>query len=104
MEEISDKLKPINEYEMELLGWIPIEKLNWAELSFNPNAMHLLEKYPEKIHWVGLSLNPSIFQDAYHKASKQYFHRYVFEELVSVVFHPKNISKFPSWGFDENED
>ena len=27
------------------------EKISWRELCFNPNAIHLLEKYPDKINW-----------------------------------------------------
>ena len=30
-------------------------------LSANPNAIHLLEKYPKKIDWVMFSGNPNIF-------------------------------------------
>ena len=28
-----------------------IEKIDWFELSMNPNALHLLEQFPEKIDW-----------------------------------------------------
>ena len=31
----------------------------WDELSFNPNAISLLEKYPRKIRWYFLSANPN---------------------------------------------
>ena len=36
-----------------------IDYLNWDYLSLNPNAIHLLEKYPDKINWYNLSLNPN---------------------------------------------
>ncbi len=42
-----------------LRDWIPIEKLNWTNLSCNPNAMHLLEANPDKINWTNLSCNPN---------------------------------------------
>lgn len=32
-------------------------KLNFDRLSFNPAAIHLLEKHPEKIEWCCLSAN-----------------------------------------------
>ena len=38
------------------------DKINWEELSRNPNAIHLLEANPEKIDWYNLSRNPSIFE------------------------------------------
>ena len=44
---------------MKLLGWINIDKIDWDFLSFNPNAIHLLEQNREKINWVYLSSNPN---------------------------------------------
>jgi hypothetical protein len=35
------------------------EKIDWAHLSMNPNAIHLLEANPEKINWYCLSRNPN---------------------------------------------
>ena len=37
------------------------KKINWSSLSRNPNAMNLLEANQEKINWKMLSSNPSIF-------------------------------------------
>ncbi len=34
-------------------------KIEWVQLSLNPNAYHLFEKYPEKIDWINLSRNPN---------------------------------------------
>ena len=36
-----------------------LEKINWYFLSGNPNAIPLLEKNPEKINWSRLSCNPN---------------------------------------------
>ena len=47
---------------MKLLNWVDINKLNWDDLSSNPNAIHLLEANPMKINWYWLSRNPSIFE------------------------------------------
>ena len=45
---------------MKLLYWIDINKLNWSQLSGNPNAIELLITYginPDKIDWFELSGN-----------------------------------------------
>jgi ribosomal protein L24E len=34
-------------------------KINWGELSRNPNAIRLLEQHPNKINWLNLSQNPN---------------------------------------------
>ena len=44
---------------MSLLHWIPLEKLDWGNLSRNPNAISLLEEFPDKICWFWLSRNPN---------------------------------------------
>jgi hypothetical protein len=36
-----------------------IEKLDWRQLSDNPNAIHLLEENIDKIDWDELSGNPN---------------------------------------------
>jgi len=43
----------------KLLDWIDIDKLDWVELSLNPNAIHLLEQNQDKIYWKHLSRNPN---------------------------------------------
>ena len=43
----------------KLRDWINIDNLNWNDLSFNPNAIPLLEKNMDKINWVYLSHNPN---------------------------------------------
>ena len=44
---------------MKLLDWINIDKLELYYLSENPNAIHLLEEYPDKMCWNNLSTNPN---------------------------------------------
>ena len=44
---------------MKLLDWIPEDKLDWEWLSFNPNALHMLEANPMKMFWHRLSMNPN---------------------------------------------
>ena len=43
----------------KLLDWIDIQKLDWRNLSANPNAIGLLEQNIDKIDWANLSLNPN---------------------------------------------
>ena len=47
----------------KLKSWIPIEKLDWSNISLNPNAIHLLEKYSYNIQWSCLSNNPNAVQN-----------------------------------------
>ena len=36
-----------------------LDKINWAVLSNNPNALHILEQNVDKIEWMDLSANPN---------------------------------------------
>ncbi len=61
-----DVLKIVASYlvkpKMKLLDWIPLDKLDWKLLSFNLNAIHLLESVildMDKINWLELSRNPN---------------------------------------------
>ena len=86
----------------KLRDWIPIEKLKWYGLSTNPNAIHLLEQNMDKINWVWLSSNQFIFE--YDWVAMRNRINLFKEELVAKQFHPKNMAKFVSWGFEEFED
>ena len=46
----------------KLRDWIPLKKLNWDYLSFNPNAIELLEKNQDNINWNFLSQNPNAIE------------------------------------------
>ena len=78
------------------------DKIVWSHLSLNPNAIHLLEQNKDKIDWGWLSNNPSIFEYDY-VAMRNRINVFK-EELVAKQFHPKNMTKFVSWGFDEFDD
>jgi len=43
----------------KLRDWINIDQINWHSLSYNPNAIHLLEQNMDKINWYSLSRNPN---------------------------------------------
>ena len=76
-----------------------MDQVSWYGLSLNPNAMHLLEKNQEKVNWSALSKNPAIFIYDYEAMYQR--NAALKEELMSVMFHPRNYGKFVSWGFDE---
>ena len=86
-------------HHLKLRDWVDINKLNWVRLSENPNAIHLLERNIDKIEWDWLSRNPSIFEYDY-KSMTERCDIYK-EELIANRFHPKNLSKFKEWGFDD---
>ena len=44
-----------------------LTKVDWWNLSSNPNAIHILEKNLDKVDWKELSANPSIFQIDYER-------------------------------------
>ena len=39
--------------------YIPSNKINWNNLSLNPNAIQILEQNVDKINWKYLSSNPN---------------------------------------------
>ena len=52
-------------------------------VSANPYAIDFLEKHQYKVDYEMLSMNPSIFIDEYTQVSKDYFCRYVVEEMIA---------------------
>jgi hypothetical protein len=63
---------------------IPFLKKHWTQI--NP----LLDKHC----WNNLSINPNIFEDEYISVCKSYFREKITEEIMQVVWHPRNIHKF----------
>jgi len=59
LEKIVEKYKTIFKIKYKLKDWIPPEKLDWDNLSSNPNAIEMLKAYPKKIDWSYLSSNPN---------------------------------------------
>ena len=49
----------VNKPVFKLKNWIPVSRLNWSQLSKNPNAINLLEQHPHLIDWKELSYNPN---------------------------------------------
>ena len=79
-----------------------LDKINLYGLAQNPNAIHILQNIHNFRFWNVLSANPAIFEYDY-EAMKKRIGLYK-EELVAKQFHPKNMSKFIGWGFEEFDD
>ena len=105
----SPKYSVINPFYADKIDWCELsrnpnaitlleqnpDKISWCELSLNPNAIPLLEQNPDKIDWYWLSENPNIMEIIceldYHdmKGTMQPFA----EELTSYVFHPVRMNR-----------
>jgi hypothetical protein len=108
--------------EIKLRKWIPLSKLNWCGLSFNPNAIELLKnnqnkiyRYhlflningieilkdnPEKIDWNIISSNPSIFTYDYELIHERF--KDLGEEIIKKALHPKRMLRLMNeYGEDE---
>jgi len=83
-----------------------LEKVHWWALSSNTEASSILEKNMDKINWyVFIEWNSDMmFVDEYEEKSREYFRKYVTEELMAKMFHPRNLRKFSSWGYEEFDD
>jgi len=57
----------------ELRDWIPIHKLDWDIIVYNPNAIDLLDANPDKIDWEKLPSNPN------QEGSAALIRKYVFD-------------------------
>ena len=89
---------------LKLRDWIDINKINWYWFSFNPNAIILLKENQDKINWADFSKNPNIFTYDYKLMKENMKNSGIAEELMSVIFHPKNMNKWKDWGFLEHEE
>lgn len=81
--------------------WLSSNHSEWAVDMMEQN----MKKQPWKIHWFHLSSNPHIFTYDYEFLRKRMRHTFA-EELMQNRFHPRNIHKFASWGFEifDSED
>ena len=87
-----------NTEAIPFLETLHLSIMDWNELSYNKNALSLLEKNQDKIDWFTLSSNPGIFICDYHFYKKHMdIHR---EELMKKVFHPRHLSYYLDNGYD----
>jgi hypothetical protein len=80
------------------------DKINWKNLSFNSNAIELLKENQDKIDWDYFSRNPNIFTYNYKLMKENMKKSGIAEELMSVIFHPRNMEKWNDWGFTEHQE
>ena len=57
-----NNIRPFSRIKYKLKDWISLEKLDWENLSANPNAIELLKENPKKIVWQNLSSNPKAIE------------------------------------------
>ena len=61
--------------------------------------MEILKQNQDKIDWRLLSRNPNIFEYDYYGMKKT--RSKLTKDLMETMFHPRNIRKWKSWGFEE---
>jgi hypothetical protein len=71
---------------MKVKDWVDAKKINWNELSQNPNAIALLEK----LNW--FNPKPGIFTYDYSVIKED--RKELNEEIVQCFYHPKRMSKW----------
>ena len=71
-------------------------------LSYNPNAIKLLKENQDNINWKSISRNSNIFTYDYKLIKENMKNSGIAEELMAVIFHPKNMNKWYDWGFSEH--
>ena len=91
-----------NPNAIRLLEQFP-ENINYSSLSSNPNpsAMYLLKRNIDEADEYQLSENPSIFEYDYEAMRNRM--KPIAEEIMANRFHPRNFDKFVSWGFEDFE-
>jgi hypothetical protein len=75
-----------------------IDKIDWYNLSNNSNAISLLEQNLDKINWTVLSMNPNIFELDYGFLKGRM--DVIREELMMKAWHPNRVTKWVESGFD----
>ena len=81
----------LNPNAISLLEKYP-DKIEWDMLSENPNAIHLLEKNKDKINWYNFSANPSIFKIDYEQLYRRI--EPLYEELMQKCSHPSRVKHY----------
>ncbi len=89
---------------LKLRDLVDINKIDWVSLSLNPNAIELLKENQDKIDYYYFSKNPNIFIYDYNLMKENMKNSGIVEELMAVIFHPKNMNKWIDWGFTEHQE
>ena len=75
-----------------------LDKISWFNACKNPSLIHLLDENHGRIEWFVIPNNPAIFEYDY-KGMKEKTSVFT-EELMANRFHPKNVDRFESWGYE----
>ena len=83
-----------------------MDKVDWYSLTFNPNAIHILEKNLDKVYWYWLSLNPNalhlLFEYNYEKMLIQ--NQTFANKITEYVFNPMRLNRIAiSFGMEMDE-
>ena len=76
-----------------------MEIIDWGSVNENPYSMELLKENQNMVYWRFIWSNPGIFEYDYPRMKET--NSNLLEELVSVVFHPRNMPCFNSLGLEE---
>jgi hypothetical protein len=120
--------------QVSLLNLEELKYINYASLSKNPNitmeyVINEIKKWDNTTDWCyqnlssnssitiedvknyklpwnyySLSKNPNIFTYDYKLIKETMKKSGIAEELMSFIFHPKNMNKWKDWGFLEHEE
>lgn len=74
------------------------DRIYWNDLSYNPNAIQLLEKNRDRANWNGLSANPSIFEKTLNYKYLKERMDMIREELMMKCMHPKRLERWLEMG------
>jgi hypothetical protein len=70
-----------------------IDKVDWRNLSYNPNAVHLLEKNLDKVDWWNLSynINAHLLLSKLDYEGMKLNTKCFARELTEHIFHPERL-------------
>jgi hypothetical protein len=89
-DDIKEKVVKIYEniLKYELKDWISLEKLDMNSLLYNPDAIDLLDKYPDKIDWREIASNPN------NEGSVRLIKKYIFSNNLKSSKSNSKYKKF----------
>ncbi|MFM7983091.1 MAG: hypothetical protein ACKPKO_27605, partial [Candidatus Fonsibacter sp.] len=77
-----------------------LNKVDWKELSYNENALSIIEQNLDKVIWYCLSKNPNathlLINYKYNDIKKRLYSTFG-KELMETLYHPLNAHKWEGW-------
>jgi hypothetical protein len=75
-----------------------LNKYDWENLSLNPNALSIMQRYPDKIDFIKMMyFNPNAVEINYEFVRSRMF--ILLEDLMKVAWNPKRVEKWVEEGF-----